>query len=1823
MLNHPAVARVRELLGKILRSRWTWLGSALFFSFLALFLYLETSRLLEIAKAKVRQKAEAGLVGRQVRLGPFTTNFVNTLSVSAVEVSNQGGFGNGTFLKIDQVRVRIRLKDLFRLFRRRRQLARNPASWSSRDTFAFVEVIHPSVSLSRKGGRWDFPRTQRRGEERTLPSLRVQVKDGEARISDDSGKWDGLAVSHVSGWLEKNGDTVRLEASAEAPDGARIRIQAAPKEAGNLQVVLQGSRLPAGDLLRRFAVLPSSVSLSGACDLDVSAAVPWPAAAPQIGTGQAHLTVRQATLTLPRMVADFSADATVRWDPKELEIDSAVLKTTGSELRISGRMTPLLRDRRVDARLSGDLDLAEWAELLPRRLRPAGRASLELTCSGDPKSPTLSGSVRIATATLDGLPLSADAAVQYEAGAVAFRPFAVSWGGATLNLDGSFSRKTQDWSLQVDGASLDSLFPAFAGRLSGRISGSFRGTGPAGAPRLSGKLALRDLNWGGIRRSRLYGRLITRGRTYRTTLVSPHSADRMALELENGDENWDLRRFELRLSDGQRLRISGRMDRGTGRLRGTVAATAVAPQSVEPIVGFLSHFDGRCSLFGRIGGTGSEPELSARLFAKNLLFRNRAPDTAPVGNLSARMLWDRSGVSLTNLKVGNAYRVSFRYERGPQRGFRVEGRVKDGDPKVLFAVLNLETAPSGRLNGSFALSRLLPTESGLPASPWSGEGQLEISDGNWAAIPFHAVQLQYRARKSKIELLNFSILQDDGALIAQAEAEQTKERNPLSLSVSIKNFAVGENRMNGDASLSGALVLSQEESIDGSFKSDRFDFNGFDAGGGPLRGRLELKDKVLALRDLQWSDFFRGDGRLLFGPQTKIEGKWFSSTKDIQEWSRLFRARGLPVAGRMSLSGTVSGAAANPEFRLAADCADLNLANRKPAAGQELPGFSGRGTALVYNHLLKSLSLKLSDPNGGRLTVLGQANLQSHELSLETSFNDLEAQSLFEGLGWKSLKGKSSGTLSLRGQWDNPVAQGEVRGKDGMIGEIPLDAWDISGKFAEKEVLFTRMDLYGRKGSWKFSLLEDSWIRPMEGRRTGSFRLAMDFKNILVGPVTLVGNGVAEGSWSPDEKTKQVAVDGRVQVKQCFVNTYELQPTTVRVRYENRAVQFLGLSQPGDKAGTGDLGITGSADFSLLPCVVFKKFRIVDGPVTRFFLDGHLCPDEPNFRMEGNGVDAALLCGVLESPLTLTGPAVFNMQGSVQDGRPQFEGDLALKNGQIEQIPLDSLDTRFSWKEGLLTVSPLRAKSRDYFTVNASGSFPLALGKHHALSPKVDCTIRCTDGNLSFLNFLDSDWVRDAAGSVSGVISVRGSPGNAKVDGAVTVGKGQFRTRYLARKVEDLSLKLRVKSNRISVQEAEASVGAGRVRASGSLRCDLGTDGLVFGDYRLAVESGEKKGISIQVPELPLARKLGVSAPSKGSPTFALKVTGRDSRPTVSGWVKLEDTYFSWPPKRGEGGSGDWSDWDIELRTGKRTYFQNDMVNAHIQGAIRLKTVQDRLIATGRVVSDEGTISIYGSNFAIRDATLDLQQPSGFGLATSTAASGFGQSEAYLQFRADETRQTSDGLTDTVTLQLERTPLTENFDSKKLTFRSSLNPTLASDKVASQAGLGLNLDGLDPQQKDTQLREGVARLIDSELATPLARVIASRTGLANRIEFTKSSDTGRTAEVRGNETSVVDPLIGYSFLIEKSFGSRLGIGYKATIDKIQDRPDLLHQIQIQYMLFKGFWLYGSRDLDSEKNIGRPPESQGGVRTTIRFDPWDWFHKPPPPPPAKKKTPEKP
>lgn len=1855
------ISEWRDKLSLHLKSKRFRILSGIALVFILVILVFQTRPILEVAKTRIQKRIESVFVSNQIRIGKLTTNFINSVSLSSFEISNPGGFQNGIFFKTDKVKLKLSPLKILQMIR-----THSTPDTEKENGVALIKIIRPSFSLARQKDQWNFPKIKKGGG--FIPPIEIEWQEGKIVFADDSGNLDRLEILNFSGSLNTRLGSPSFKLTAETPQNEKLYVEAKLNSPHSFEAKLQGENIQPGSYLHRFKIIPDSYTIAGSLNSKIELSGPWPFKWEERNqwkyTGASQLQSLSCELPIGNVNRRFVSEGELKFINEKIEIQSLIVKNLSSEITVSGSLISPKKEPQIQTQISGKLCMEEWSELLPK-----GYAHITFNCLGKLTDPEIRGNIKVSESNLARLPFLAEAVLQHSSATTNIK-LTGQWNDGKISGQAQISPKKIALTAKMDAFSIDNFFINEKNKMGGKIFLFLSGKGDFKNPKVIGKIGIRDFSWTDLKINYLSGIVNADPKTLRITLSSPDAKNNGAIEIVNKGLLFLLKECRLNLSGGEKLQITGRMEQDSKKINGIVSAKSIPASKIGSFVKVFSNFDGKLSLKGTLDGTLHEPLFKSKLTGTNLtlaesrdslrqseakkapdrrmaggkdpkfspLTTGQNPDSATgklatpsnsgieqnngkrqpveIGNLSSEMYWDKSLFQLSNISLGASYKGSFSYWRSPESKFFFKVTAKNGNPKILFALMNAPTDISGKLNGKISLTRKKDPNFKQNEPAWKGEGNLLLSNGQWGETLFEEMTLKYRFEKAKLRLENLSFKQKEGSMTLQASANQNQEKNPLEAKVRMKNFYLGGNLLDGDLDLGGYFSLSPSESLFGTVKSNNLVLNHFNVG--KLHGTIELKEMILALKNFSFGDLFRGECEILFGkmPSPQIKAQWSSSAKEMKEWATFLRLSHLPLSGQMALSGNIDGTVSDMEFSLFSTFFNLKMSRKKTngTPREEREGFNGTGKAILSKKILKSLSVKMATKDGSRLTLLGQANLKSQELSLETFFDKVNSALFLEMVGVKILEGKSSGQLTFKGNWNNPVIKGEIKGMRGWLGTIPLDSWEVAGTFREKELLISRLNFFGRKGSWRFSVLEDSWIRPEKEEPAGSFRLVTDFANLSLGPVFFVGSGIAEGRWKSSSKSEHPLFEGTVKINECVANNYEFNAMNLNVQFQDKKLKFLnGKNQTQLKSSESSKRqniLTGEIDFSKLPSVIFKQLAVSDSEKRIFFLDGGISPEKPSFQTEGTGVDVSLISEILQSPLTFSGKTNFKMQGTTAHNQPQIKGELSLKNGKVEQIPIDNLVSEFQWKSGIFSLLKLQAQSKIYYTVNAKGSLPLKWGTIVPAHPKIDFTAKLSDGNLALLNLLESDWVRNAKGSLGIGFTLRGIPSNPELGGLIEIAHGELDSRYLAKKAKELNVRIKIDSNKIVFEKSECKIGDGNLKMSGQANCSLEGNEVAFDNFNLSIQTLGRNGIPIQVPELPLGQdKLGlISTPSKGSPLFSIQMVGKRAKPKMSGWVELANTLFSYPPTKkikSENPLLDKIEWDLKLKTGKQTIFQNDFAYAQINGEMNFKGRKEDLLVNGKINSDEGAITIYGAKFNLIEATLEVLQPPTLAIIKETTTETEPKNVAYLQLKAerniDVTSPTGgQKIPDTITVQLERTPLTQSFDSQKLTFRSSQNPNLSSEKAATMSGIGVDLEGLNPEERDIQLRQGIARLLDAQLASPLARTILQRTGLVHKIEISQESTTGRTEELRGTERSSMDAWIGQSILLERTFGGKVGIGYKATFDKIRDQADFVHQVQLRYPFYKGFLLYGSTELDSKENLGREPERKGGVQWGIKF-----------------------
>ena len=176
---------------------------------------------------------------------------------------------------------------------------------------------------------------------------------------------------------------------------------------------------------------------------------------------------------------------------------------------------------------------------------------------------------------------------------------------------------------------------------------------------------------------------------------------------------------------------------------------------------------------------------------------------------------------------------------------------------------------------------------------------------------------------------------------------------------------------------------------------------------------------------------------------------------------------------------------------------------------------------------------------------------------------------------------------------------------------------------------------------------------------------------------------------------------------------------------------------------------------------------------------------------------------------------------------------------------------------------------------------------------------------------------------------------------------------------------------------------------------------------------------------------------------------------------------------------------------------------------------------------------------------------------------------------------------DTIRMVISKSEL----DALNVRFYSKDDPTMDSQKALAKATKTeqgtedetSNLIGFS----DFALRRQALRLIDTSIATPLARTVLRKPGLVDNFKVTYVPFSEQQSQTSNENASFASLLAGTKYSVEKNLTNQLLLGYSITFDQIAQALDLRHAVEMRYKLLSNLYLSGSYEFESERSLHQP------------------------------------
>ena len=1205
-------------------------------------------------------------------------------------------------------------------------------------------------------------------------------------------------------------------------------------------------------------------------------------------------------------------------------------------------------------------------------------------------------------------------------------------------------------------------------------------------------------------------------------------------------------KFELSGRPGRDFLIKGKSNERNASLGISVNAAPLGvqiniskwPLNNMPVVSSLfPGIQGRLNVSGAAGKGKTEINASA----ENCVFQGSGSTRTgmkKVSSFSARLLGTGAGLFYNVVSSERSIRISGRILK---TGFwDVRGVLEKAFLSKYFVRTLVPAQIEGSVSGSFYFN-----------SEKKGHVRADAQKLVISGYPFDSANISADFDPDTADINYFALHAGTGTLTGSISLGLNPYWGSSSLKVIFFNFPFKNKIINGRAAVKGNIFNDDNLHFMGSIEGYGLRYADWKAKS--VKAVFDLSKDELQIKNLTMDSYLNGDINLVFAK--KAIGGTFSLNN--------FPLRNLSSEADGFVNGTLS-------VKKTMEDPEVSLHYSVQGARYKAYEFSSSARLTYKNKNLSGEDINISS---GTTSIILQGNIWP-ELQLKGKI-DYVSMSLIQNIVKREipLSGGFSGQISISDSFRNPRIGADIKA-------IGLYYKDLAIPHFAGTISFQDENLNIEKFYTKF---EDSEIFIWKGSfislKDNKFRIKSELRNCHSGPVCLFGKIGLEGEFY--QKGKRYGAKGAAETQGFWINQRNLTKTRVGFDFVGSRITFgRYLKYPSVASG--------SVDFGKWPKVGFDNFRLTDGG-SYFEIDGSVAPKWSDFSVHTKKLLGETLTDIVQLPISVQGSidSTISFKGTID--RPSIAGNITVSSGSLADMPFGKMHLNFRIKEDLLKLfdSGIAIKDRNNITVEGTVPFFLtSAAKKRVKKKKIEITLSVDKESLKGLNGLTKD-ISFAKGEMEARLNLSGTVLKPTWNGSVRVSDGEMDAKQYVKKVKDLNINMSFKNNILRIDELSGKIGRGTARLTGT----VAFEGFTPSKFNIHFKTEGSHGVSVTIPELPIPTPLVktneesvFSNLSHGEPKADLKLYGSMKNLTLAGWIELEDTIFTYPSLLKTEPSEGFLDtvWpmlnlNVEFRSAKNTWYDNELASVNVGGAIKLSGKADNIIVNGKIEGLHGSVQYFGADFEVKSCLLEIVN-----------------NEVYLQAEAtNETYVSNETIPDVITMTIPRAEIAKI----KPHFTSKDNGDLSSEKALERA---TRMDPSLYEGKDENfiMQRQLIRVIDSSLTTPIARNILKKSGLVDtfNVHYVEKSEA---AIATPGQPSITDLLYGTKYSVEKYLTNQVQLGYSLIFDRLQDKLAFRHEVDLSYRWTKNIFVTGSYQLDN-KELATEPEKKISIAEVFTF-----------------------
>ena len=1028
----------------------------------------------------------------------------------------------------------------------------------------------------------------------------------------------------------------------------------------------------------------------------------------------------------------------------------------------------------------------------------------------------------------------------------------------------------------------------------------------------------------------------------------------------------------------------------TGKKSGKIVGKGIWPSSVERpadirVLGknivlreipFLNDqfpdIKGNVNLVSKIEGRRNELVAEAGLTTDELTIRDSDPEPL---NLSLSWKGVEKELYINALSLGEIFSTTGKMGFVPESALDLKIQANDFPIWEIAEILGLDNTPQpfeGFLTGKLRVSgkRKNPIVEGK-----DGVKLTSVKVGDWYADQVEAVS---SFEQDKLQIKRVKLVQGSNTLTANGSWDTRPQPGVMSLHFASRNFQLGKGPfLSGDFQWEAKTGDPFWKNWTGTFSSDSFNlldlkkkpyqFDDFrmtaSSEESVIRGKIRVGKTLagsakfdLASSPVKFQGLFKIEPVLLtqvpeltqfLPPDLKLSGR---ISGQLQFKDGTFAE--LPIAGSFKV---LNGKIQKRDF----ERAELNFSGNKAKIS---PSF-----IVVDGETNYSLSGTLESPKSfwdaeSKIVLKGQ--VQKEKLKNLLGQAGIETEKHL-------VSGLVNGDLTVSGSLYNPSVGFSVTGDNlqydtnrvpsaelhfsrtgGIISleknRITLTQGEINiekgtAKFDPKDPSLVSLDVYGSTQNISIGSIFDLTsqmrlsgnlaLEEKPGRPTFDGVLSyLDMRKETLGEKKIS----MEDIWAAIGKNSIgiPVLSGKTETKKKLPFPFDLS-----IQVQKKIIDFKPME-------TDKTQLVGRLDLSQDQKIIFQNIHLehsegifsVDGTLdlkgtSHFVSDAKNIPIEalgkwflPKFPLSGTGSYHLIFDGTLESPV--------------------FTTSLSVAGGRIGDLEFDLLDGELKSKESVLALGtkevPITLSRKGLYSFNVWGKTPLAFTKTGWVkvhNREMDINAQMEKGDFGII--LSAGLGKKASGNMDFSAHVGGTVDTPVLTLDLDLNQCQMVPNLVAQSIDDINGRIKVRNNRLAVEDLNGRIGQGRVFISSPPieESKMVLENFIPNYLDFRVQTVGDHGVWLSIPTIMKKGEWGEIFFYGTTPKDPMLIRGKLSEPHVIGTAFLDSGHFTFPPEEAVDDKGEKIEYrqlagvffELKLAAGKNTWYSNEFNSNYIE----------------------------------------------------------------------------------------------------------------------------------------------------------------------------------------------------------------------------------------------------------------------------------------------------